>query len=75
MTTHSDQPYGEATTPAPGGPAVAELHTLLANFLRHLDEPSTEAVLRAIRTELNARDARAYASGWQDALSMSSTSH
>lgn len=72
MTTHSDQQNDRATTPAPTGPATAELHTLLAGFLCHLDEGTSEAVLQAIRTELDARDARAYAGGWQDALTSGS---
>ncbi|MTE19504.1 hypothetical protein F0L17_10275 [Streptomyces sp. TRM43335] len=48
--------------------AAGELQRLLGGILRHLDGPTAERLLLAIRVELDARDARAYAAGWQDAM-------
>ncbi|WP_460327669.1 hypothetical protein [Streptomyces sp. O3] len=50
-------------------PSAAEpLHRLLTSVLNRLDEAAAESVLHAVTAELDARDARAYASGWQDAV-------
>jgi hypothetical protein len=49
------------------GPS-AELHQLLAGLLKRTSGPVAESLVRAIQAELNTREARAYASGWQDAM-------
>ncbi|MHC0429971.1 hypothetical protein ACX6XY_07260 [Streptomyces sp. O3] len=41
---------------------------MLTSVLNRLDEAAAESVLHAVTAELDARDARAYASGWQDAV-------
>ncbi|MCF6523050.1 hypothetical protein [Streptomyces sp. JJ36] len=51
----------------------ASLHRLLTGILRRLDTPAREALLHAVDSELHARDARAYASGWQDAVASLTT--
>lgn len=48
--------------------AAGELQRLLGGILRRLDGSTAERLFLAVRAELDARDARAYASGWQDAM-------
>jgi len=45
-----------------------ELYQLLAHPPRQISGPAAQSFLRAVRTELDAHEARAYASGWQDAV-------
>ncbi len=56
---------GQDTTRAE---AAGELQRLLGGIFRRLDGPAAEQLLLAVRAELDARDARAYAAGWQDAM-------
>jgi hypothetical protein len=53
--------------PAGASPPVEPLHRLLA----HLRQPAAgpeDPHLRALLAEIDARETRAYASGWQDAI-------
>ncbi|MGD9485030.1 hypothetical protein WDH52_17530 [Streptomyces sp. TRM70308] len=68
MTTQRDDAHEGSAAPD----AAAELHRVLGSLIQHLQEPAAEQLLHAIRTELDARDARAYASGWQDAMEATS---
>ncbi|MBW1601331.1 hypothetical protein JJV70_04275 [Streptomyces sp. JJ66] len=63
-TTRSDESHEESAAPQ----AATELHRLLGSLLQRLPEPAAEELLTAIRAELNARETRAYAHGWQDAM-------
>ncbi|NGO71142.1 hypothetical protein [Streptomyces boncukensis] len=74
MTAESDAMHHgmrNATTDASGTGATQQLQSLLGALLQRLDEPTAERVLGAVRAELDARDLRAYSSGWRDALEAS----
>lgn len=47
---------------------AAEPHRLLAALLKPAAGPVQDPLIRAVRAEIDAREARAYASGWRDAL-------